>query len=63
MPADLEFTTFKNVSTSGHPGLCKKIKYISEERDNPSVSMLLYELSMSFDLAVSPTPFSIGSLQ
>jgi hypothetical protein len=34
----------------------KKIKCFSEARKNPSVSMLLCELSTSFDLAVCLTP-------
>jgi hypothetical protein len=61
LPVDMEFSTFKNVSSSGHPGLCKKIRPIEEHRENPSVSKLLCELSTSFDMPVCLSP-SFGRL-
>jgi hypothetical protein len=56
LPVDMDFSVFKNVSSSGHPGLCKKIRPIEEQRENPSVSKLLCELSTSFDMPVCLSP-------
>jgi hypothetical protein len=56
LPLDMDFSFFKNVSCSGHPGLCKKIRPMEEQRENPSVSKLLCELSTSFDMPVCLAP-------
>jgi hypothetical protein len=56
LPLDMDFSFFKNVSSSGHPGLCKKILPMEEQKENPSVSKLLCELSTSFDMPVCLAP-------
>ena len=56
LPVDAELSVFKNVASSGHPGLSKKINCLTEARENPIVSALLCEMSTSFDLALSLNP-------
>jgi hypothetical protein len=52
LPTNLELSCFKNVSSTGHPGLCKKIKSLLESRETPFISVLLCELSTCFDMSV-----------
>jgi hypothetical protein len=56
LPLDLEFATLKNVLSSGHPGLSKLIRPFGETRENPAVSMLLCEISTSFDMPICLNP-------
>jgi hypothetical protein len=60
LPTDLKFSCSKNLSSSRHPGLGKKIKSFLETRETPSVAVPLCELSTCFDMAVGLTPYLTG---